>query len=248
MIKYKIYQENERWFGYRKCPECKNEIKQSSLKRGILLRNIRNLNNISAICSSCNKKGNKNHFFGKKHTNESNKKISKNRKGKACGEDNAMSNPIHRQSVSEALKEKYKSGDLDSLKEKQRETMTKSFIEGKLKTTPISNAEKEIKKTLEKMGFLIEAQFLIGKLKYDLLLKQHNVIIEYNGDYWHCNPIKYKDNYLNKKKNKFAYELWEYDKQKKELAEKNGYKLFTIWETDYMFNKEEEIKKIINNL
>lgn len=46
----------------------------------------------------------------------------------------------------------------------------------------------------------------------------------------------------------FAWQLWEQDKLKKELAEKNGYKLFIIWERDFMFNKEIEINKIINNL
>ena len=46
----------------------------------------------------------------------------------------------------------------------------------------------------------------------------------------------------------FAWELWKQDAKKKELAEKNDYKLFTIWESDYKFNKQIEINKIIRNL
>lgn len=46
----------------------------------------------------------------------------------------------------------------------------------------------------------------------------------------------------------FAWELWEQNKKKRELAEKKGYKLFTIWESDYRFNKQIETNKIISNL
>jgi very-short-patch-repair endonuclease len=146
------------------------------------------------------------------------------------------------------LKKKYDSGELDFLKDIQRKTMIQSLIDGKLKTAPISKAEIEIKKTLEELNFRIKPQFLIETLKYDFLLIDYNVVIEFNGDYWHCNPEKYDKNFLNKKKNLYAWELWERDKLKKELAEKKGYKFFTIWEKDYNINKNNEINKIINQL
>lgn len=46
----------------------------------------------------------------------------------------------------------------------------------------------------------------------------------------------------------FAWQLWEQDRRKKELAEKNGYKLFIIWEADYKFNKDKEINNLISQL
>jgi len=61
-------------------------------------------------------------------------------------------------------------------------------------------------------------------------------LIEYNGDYWHCNPIKYKDgqiiNYMNKGKI-MVNEIWARDKVKKDIALNNSYKLEYIWEYDY---------------
>ena len=248
MIKYDVYQENEKWYGYRKCPECKNIVKYSSIKRFILLRTMRNLEQEFCLCSSCNKKGERNHFFGKNHTEESTNKISKNRVGKACGENNSMSKKEHRESVSRELKKKYNSGELDFLKKIQSDNAFKNQANGKLKTAPISSAEKEIRKILEEKGLNITSQFNIGSLKYDLLINEKNVLIEYNGDYWHCNPQKYSENYLHKKKGLYAKEIWEQDKKKKLLAEEKGYKLFTIWETDYMFNKDKEINKILNQL
>ena len=33
----------------------------------------------------------------------------------------------------------------------------------------------------------------------DIFLPDLNLIIEYFGDYWHCNPLKYDANYFNQK-------------------------------------------------
>jgi len=244
IAKFKVYQKDNRWYGYRQCPDCKENIHQTSLDYAILLRNIRKAEVAKALCLKCSKTGKNNPFFGKKHSIKSKIQNSKSRTGQCCGSDNVMANPIHRKSVSEALKTKYKDGSLDHVKAIQRKNAYVNQANGKLNTTPISKAEKEIKTELEKSGFIIEGQFKIENLKYDILIKGKNVIIEYNGDYWHCNPNKYKADYFNQKKQKYAHELWEQDRIKKELAEKSGYKLFIIWEQDYMFQKEKTIKHI----
>lgn len=247
-IKYKVFEEGGKWYGFRSCPNCDREIKYSSIESYILLRTIRNSLKDGCVCETCNKIGEKNHFFGKKHTNKTIEIISKNRKGKAIGEKNSMHNPKYRKRVSIALKEKYDSGQLDFLKKIQSENAKKNQANGKLKYAPISKAEKEFRELLESLGYTTEPQFGIDSLKYDIFLIDFNSLIEYNGDYWHCNPNKYEKDYFNKKKNMFAWEIWEQDKIKKELAEKKGYKLFTIWESDFRFNKQNEINKIISNL
>ena len=50
-----------------------------------------------------------------------------------------------------------------------------------------------------------------------------NKIIEFQGDYWHCNPKLYKGNFYNKVKQKTASEIWKYDKEKAECAKKYNY-------------------------
>jgi G:T-mismatch repair DNA endonuclease (very short patch repair protein) len=249
MEQFKVYQKDGRWYGHRECPECKKDIEQNAQCKSVLIRNIRRSCVKNIVCLICSKTGVNNPFYGKHHSKESKKQNSKNRKGKACGKNNAMANPIYRNKISNILKKKYQNGELDFLKDIQRKNAYINQANGKLNTTPISKAEKEIINTLKQSGFDIEGQFKIDNLKYDILIKDKNIIIEYNGDYWHCNPKKYKEYYFNQKKQKYAYELWEQDKAKKELAEKNGYKLFIIWESDYMFQKEktiEHIKQIIN--
>lgn len=247
--KYSISQVNENlWVGYRKCFACVDEIKYQSNKKFYTLRNIKKAEKNNTLCVKCKSKGEKNPFFNKKHSIETKLQVSKSRVGKACGENNSMAKKENRDKVSAGLIREYGSGRLDYLRLENSYRMKKTHTDGKIKNTPISIAEKEIKSLLENNGYKTESQFRIRSLKYDLFLKEYNVLIEYNGDYWHCNPEKYKSDYFNKKKGMLAHELWEQDKLKKELAEKNGYKLFTIWEKDYIFNKEKEINKITSKL
>jgi G:T-mismatch repair DNA endonuclease (very short patch repair protein) len=83
----------------------------------------------------------------------------------------------------------------------------------------------------------MEHNYIIESKIFDVYLPQYNLLIEYNGDYWHCNPNKYNTDYINNKKNMTAKEIWEYDKDKIYLAEKNGYYCEVIWESDYKQNK-----------
>lgn len=82
--------------------------------------------------------------------------------------------------------------------------------------------------------------------KYDFTIKEIKKIIEFNGDYWHCNPNKYEDDYYHSVKQKLASDLWEYDTYKRELAESHGYSVLVIWESDYKQDPEGEIQKCLN--
>lgn len=75
-----------------------------------------------------------------------------------------------------------------------------------------------------------------------------NKMIEINGDYWHCNPLMYKEDFFNKSRQLYAKEIWDYDAKKAECAKKHGYKLLIVWETEYNQNPENTIKKCLNFL
>lgn len=79
---------------------------------------------------------------------------------------------------------------------------------------------------------------------YDFSYNHH--IIEFNGDYWHCNPIIYKGDFFNKVKQKTANEIWEYDLQKKKCAEKYNNKYLIIWEYEYNNDREKTFQKCID--
>jgi len=68
---------------------------------------------------------------------------------------------------------------------------------------------------------------------FTLNLRDRKRIIEFNGDYWHCNPLFYEADHFNSSKQMTAIEIWNYDKEKIELAKRKGYKVHVVWESDW---------------
>lgn len=101
----------------------------------------------------------------------------------------------------------------------------------------ISKIENKIVNIFNNLNIPIETQFKFPKFfhKYDILLKNTNILIEVQGDFWHANPNKYKENdIINFPGNKsyLAKELWKKDLQKIHYAESQNYKVIQIWESD----------------
>jgi len=84
--------------------------------------------------------------------------------------------------------------------------------------------------------------------KYDLTFSKSRKIIEFNGDFWHCNPDLFQPDYYNKPKKMTAKQIWEYDLEKKKAAEENSYSVFYIWENEYRNDKFTAIKKCLDFL
>lgn len=60
-----------------------------------------------------------------------------------------------------------------------------------------------------------------------------NTIYEFYGDYWHGNPNKYDMNELNKTVSKKFGELFENTRKREIELLNNGYKIISIWESDF---------------
>lgn len=73
-------------------------------------------------------------------------------------------------------------------------------------------------------------------------------IIEFNGDYWHCNPKFFKPDFYHTTKKKTASELWSYDKYKVKLANKYGYEVLVIWENECNNDRNKVLEKCIDFL
>lgn len=81
-----------------------------------------------------------------------------------------------------------------------------------------------------------------GLLRYDFYLPNHNLLIEYQGEFHDCNGGK-GTGYV---KEVFPKQQ-EHDRRKKEYAEKNGIKLLEIWYWDFD-NIEKILEKELYNL
>lgn len=58
------------------------------------------------------------------------------------------------------------------------------------------------------------------------------LVLELNGDYWHCNPDKYEKDFFHHVKKLTASQIWQQDKKREETIASYGYRLFTIWESE----------------
>jgi hypothetical protein len=102
----------------------------------------------------------------------------------------------------------------------------------------VSKAEKEILILLREQGYEVQPQFRIEGVPfiYDFYFPTMNLLLEYNGDYFHANPSKYKSGSLIKMLglgNVFVDYIWDKDKLKQQSAEKQGFIVKYLWEEDY---------------
>lgn len=82
--------------------------------------------------------------------------------------------------------------------------------------------------------------------KYDFCYK--NVIVEFNGDFWHMNPTIYTSTDINKVTMKTALETWNNDHNKHQLAIKRGYNIITVWEQTYKQDPINTINQILTKI
>jgi len=76
------------------------------------------------------------------------------------------------------------------------------------------------------------------KAFYDFYLPKYNTIIEVDGDFYHCNPIKYPNGSICKTQEKNLKR----DQQKNQWAQDNSFKLLRFWETDINTNPQQIIE------
>jgi hypothetical protein len=243
-----IKKDGDMYFVVRKCPNCNKDIKTKSKDKTICCRNYFNRLNGSGLCKPCSLKlqmGEGNPFYGKKHSVMSKKQISKNRKGKGVGDKNSMANPKWKKKATKNLKKKWDNGEMEHARKIMSKKMKETIRKGKIKSYIKSKKEKEIFDEIKTLGYTIKQSYRVDTKICDLFVPKLNLIIEYFGDYWHCNPKKYDNSYFNKKKNQTAKEIWEYDKNKLELIRNYGYNLEVVWEND-LKNNNKIILNIIN--
>jgi len=125
----------------------------------------------------------------------------------------------------------------------------------------LTNAHSEIeslffKYLIEQIKFInpiclytTNSQHVIKKNKYNYLVdfydKKQNVIIEFYGDFWHCNPEMYGHDFFHPYIKKYAKDIWLKDtKRKQEIIKLTNTIFIEIWENDFKNNPD----IVINNI
>jgi G:T-mismatch repair DNA endonuclease (very short patch repair protein) len=127
--------------------------------------------------------------------------------------------------------------------------ISKILTENPTKFSSSSKPEKKILDILTNLKYDAKKTFRIDKYVCDIFVKKLNLIIEYNGDYWHCNPKKYHENFFHPHKKKTAKEIWVQDEIRIDNLKKLGYTLEVIWESDFdsSVTIQNIIKKYVKN-
>ncbi len=73
-----------------------------------------------------------------------------------------------------------------------------------------------------------------GKL-FDIFVPSHQLLIEVDGDYWHCNPIRYPSGPINK----IQQAQIKKDEYKNLLCSNTNMKLIRFWEYDILHNEKD---------
>jgi hypothetical protein len=92
-------------------------------------------------------------------------------------------------------------------------------------------------------------------IRYDKINKRHyrfdyvdhskKKCIEFNGDYWHCNPDKYNESFIHPILKVTSKEIWKKDIDKINWFRKRGYEVFIVWESEYRKNPKQTVEKCI---
>jgi very-short-patch-repair endonuclease len=125
-----------------------------------------------------------------------------------------------------------------------KDKMSESAVQRILKAGKVkrSNLEYKFEGILELLEIKYTHSYFIKDINkiYDFYLPEHNILIEIDGDFWHCNPdTKYalpecKTQHINISNDKF----------KTQWAVDNGYKLLRFWEND-INNNIKQVKQVL---
>jgi very-short-patch-repair endonuclease len=128
--------------------------------------------------------------------------------------------------------------------EETRDKMSNSAIQRILKDPNnyhTSELEEKFKILLDVLDINYKHFFFASQIKkiFDFYLPDYGILIEIDGDFWHCNPKIYtnpvcKTQEINIKN----------DQIKSEWAQENGYKLLRFWEDD-INNNIKQVKQIL---
>ena len=108
---------------------------------------------------------------------------------------------------------------------------------------------KKKQKLIEKNGEVIRYDKINNKhYRYDYVDFDSKKVIEFNGDFWHCNPLKYNEDYTNTITHLKASDVWKHDELKINWIENRGYQVLIIWESEYKKDKKGTIQKCLDFL
>ena len=214
------------------------------------------------ICQSCQNRLGISGMKGKSHSEAYKSMMSKT----LSGDSNPAKRPEVRKKISQKLKGRATPWNKGKKRPEHAKKMKKHMLEVwstdneyrrkllKAGNNKHSKLHDQIKSWLTENVFLSllseqlipSTKFIVDEVDFD-----KKVVVEINGDFWHANPNIYEaeDKLPHLGGQKYAKDIWERDHKRRKLLEQLGYRVITIWESDWKDkNKRNKIKREINKL
>lgn len=131
--------------------------------------------------------------------------------------------------------------------EKEKNRIIKALTK-KISRSKVSN---EFKRLLIRNGLYggFKSEVIFHGFIPDETNNRLKIIIEFYGDIFHCNPLRYKDKGLFVRAiGRTVGEQWNRDRRRLACFYKHGYTVIIVWEKDYRSNKKLVIERIRNEI
>ena len=153
---------------------------------------------------------------------------------------NSMSKEEQHSQVTRANKALH--NKLNNDEEFKRQHYLKVFKNSKIGFT--SRGHNELHVFLCDYGF--EQHTQISSMEVDECNLQLKIVVEFNGDMYHCNPRKWKPTDYNSVIKMTASEKWVNDRNRYYKLKNLGYITFVVWEEDWALKRDIIKEKLIN--
>lgn len=170
----------------------------------------------------------------KRHSAETLKKMSDSQRGRPLTEE-------HKSKLRKPKSVKRTNyGHTEETKLKLSNLTKQQWSDGVHKRTFKSKGQKEVIDLITQLGYQIEDEYLVCGRPFDVFVKDKNLLIEFNGTFWHRDPRFYDETE--------GKVYWDKDREKIDNAVKSGYDVRTIWQYDWekCNDKKQLIGEILN--
>jgi len=182
--------------------------------------------------------------YGKERAEQMKRSISQNTERSKKISDSLIGKKKSKEHIRKITEDRRKYWSNENHKMQQRDKRMQYIIKNGLQVR--SKLEKVFMEIMDSAGIKYYDQFYVAEIPalYDFKIKGKNILIEVDGDFWHCKPGT-------------QFEIPKYDAQKSnmitdqiknEWAKANGYTLFRFWESDIQNNRLQVMKTLIENL
>lgn len=124
-----------------------------------------------------------------------------------------------------------------------RERRRRAAVARMARVPVVSKLNDRFKEALRVVGLFPESEFTIGYYTVDFCFVEERVVVEVDGDYWHCNPDIYE-----KPKNTIQRRVVGKDRAEKRYLENGGWILLRFWESEIKDDLEKCIKRVMGAL